>query len=412
MNHEHEQGHTSSTAAARAAMTDDDAIEPGQSSRSALLRKPEHAVASGLLQRKARDPNGVADGAEHAVATASSSGGASLPAALMRKFEGSLSTDLSSVRIHTGDDSARAADAVGAKAYTMGNDIHFGSGHYAPSSSSGQHLLAHEVAHTVQQSGGVKRMQFKLDVSSPGDDLEHEADRAADAMISGEPATVARASRLSRHALQRSFITSLAQDEWSSVVEAVPHAIEASQITSAQAAKKVKNKKAKKRKLKIGGEIVSGGPLSDVDIDNINKASQTVPEKFKRYLAYSDIIKVGGSLAWRANNPGNLRDAPSKLRTVRGSVGKFAAFATMTMGRAAQKELYLNHYGSKTVRAAIKRLTPPSENNTARYLKRLADAGIDLNKSVESQIDKLMSAVEENEGMIHGVEIQRSSASQ
>jgi hypothetical protein len=166
-----------------------DTVEPGQSSRSALLRKPDHAVASGLVQRKARDANGVADGAEHAVSAASLSSGSPLPDTLMRKFESSLGADLSGVRIHTGGASERAADAVGAKAYTMGNDIHFGAGHYDPSSPGGQHLLAHEVAHTVQQSGEPQRMQFQLEVSSPGDSLEHEADRAADAMVAGGPAT-------------------------------------------------------------------------------------------------------------------------------------------------------------------------------------------------------------------------------
>jgi len=200
MNHEHEQRHASSTAAT---VAHNDTIEPGQSSRSALLRKPDHAVASGLVQRKARDANGVADGADHAVSAASSSSGSPLPDVLMRKFESSLGADLSDVRIHTGAASERAADAVGAKAYTMGNDIHFGAGHYDPSSSGGQHLLAHEIAHTVQQSGGVQRMQLKLKVSSPGDSLEHEADRAADARIVGETAALSSALGLSRHALQR-----------------------------------------------------------------------------------------------------------------------------------------------------------------------------------------------------------------
>jgi hypothetical protein len=197
---EYEQSHASLTVAT---VAHNDTIEPGQSSRSSLLRKLDHAVASGLVQRKARDANGVADGAEHAVAAASSSSGSPLPDTLMRKFEGSLGADLSGVRVHTGGASERAAGAVGAKAYTMGNDIHFGAGHYDPSSSGGQHLLAHEVAHTVQQSSRAQRVQFKLDVSSPGDSLEHEADRAAEAMVSGGAATVSGATRLSRYALQR-----------------------------------------------------------------------------------------------------------------------------------------------------------------------------------------------------------------
>lgn len=196
MGNEYEQSRAISPAAEVA--HDHDTVEPGQSSRSALLRKSDHAVASGLVQRRARDANGVAEGAEHAVSVASSSSGSPLPDTLMRKFESSLGADLSGVRVHTGGDSERAADAVGAKAYTMGNDIHFGASHYDPSSSGGQHLLAHEVAHTVQQSGGAQRMQFKLEVSSPGDSLEHEADRAADAMVSGGAATVSGASGLSR----------------------------------------------------------------------------------------------------------------------------------------------------------------------------------------------------------------------
>jgi hypothetical protein len=186
MNHEREQSHARSPEP-DAPRNDD--VEPGQASRSALLRKPDHAIASGLVQRKARDANGVAEGADEAVATASSSSGSPLPDTLMRKFESSLGADLGGVRVHSGEGSAAANDAVGAKAYTIGQDIHFGAGQYDPSSQEGEHLLAHEVAHTVQQSGGAQRMQFKLAVSSPGDHLEHEADRAAEAMVIGAPAS-------------------------------------------------------------------------------------------------------------------------------------------------------------------------------------------------------------------------------
>jgi hypothetical protein len=132
---------------------------------------------------------------QHAVAAAErGSSGAPLPHTLMRKFEGSLGSDLSGVRIHTGGASERAAEAVGALAYTTGNHIHFGRGRYEPASTAGQHLLAHEIAHTVQQSGSTTHRQFELEVSSPGDPLEQEADRAADAMVSGASAIVPAAS--------------------------------------------------------------------------------------------------------------------------------------------------------------------------------------------------------------------------
>jgi hypothetical protein len=94
---------------------------------------------------------------------------------------------------------------------------------------------------------------------------------------------------------------------------------------------------------------------------------------------------------------------------VHGASGMFAVFATMADGRAAQKSLYETKYGSMTVKAAITKLTPPSENDTEKYLKQLASAGVDLDKDVASQIDLLMSAVEANEGMIVGTEVPRSA---
>jgi hypothetical protein len=168
-----------------------DDLGPGRGTPSAQLRTPREPIASGLIQRKAeRDGNGVAGDAATAVDTAASSSGAPLPETLQRKFESSLGTDLSSVRVHTGGASETAAHAVGAQAYTVGQDIHFGAGKFDPSSSAGEHLLAHEVAHTVQQRGGSGGPQFKLEVSTPHDAAEHEADRAADAMIVGERAAV------------------------------------------------------------------------------------------------------------------------------------------------------------------------------------------------------------------------------
>ena len=167
--------------------TGDPVVAPGRGTRSQDLVGPTGPMPSGILMRKAHAGAGVADGAEAAVGRASSSSGNALPHELRGKFEGSLGTDLSSVRVHTGDDSAAAADAVGARAYTIGDAIHFGAGQYDPASSGGQHLLAHEVAHTVQQRGGSPHRQHKLAVSSAGDGFEAEADRAADAMTSGAP---------------------------------------------------------------------------------------------------------------------------------------------------------------------------------------------------------------------------------
>ena len=76
---------------------------------------------------------------------ASGAGGEQLPADVRGDFEASLGTDLSSVRVHQDD-----AKHAGAKAYTVGQDIHFAPGQYDPQSKAGKQLLAHEVAHTQQ----------------------------------------------------------------------------------------------------------------------------------------------------------------------------------------------------------------------------------------------------------------------
>jgi len=84
-------------------------------------------------------------------ANPASSGGAPLPTALRDEVESRFGHDFSHVRVHTNDDAARAASSVQARAYTLGNDIVFGAGEYAPATARGQRLLAHELAHVVQQ---------------------------------------------------------------------------------------------------------------------------------------------------------------------------------------------------------------------------------------------------------------------
>jgi hypothetical protein len=177
---------------------------PGKKTLTQQIGPSINSVAdrvASVLQRRGDGAAGVADSAEaeSAVATASSSTGAPLRSDVRERFEGSLGADLSGVRVHTGDDSAAAAKSVGAKAYATGNDIHFAQGMYQPDDPFGLHLLAHEVAHTVQQSGGgFAARQHKLEVSEAGDAAEVEADHAADAMVHGAPAIISSASGIQR----------------------------------------------------------------------------------------------------------------------------------------------------------------------------------------------------------------------
>lgn len=81
------------------------------------------------------------------------SGGRPLTPGMRREFESNFDTDLSSVRIHEGAAASSAADAFGAQAFTIGSDIAFAPGKFAPSTRAGHHLLAHELAHVVQRAG-------------------------------------------------------------------------------------------------------------------------------------------------------------------------------------------------------------------------------------------------------------------
>ena len=67
--------------------------------------------------------------------------------------------DFSRVRIHADAKAAESAQAIGARAYTVGRDIVFGAGQYAPRTSAGQRLLAHELTHVLQQNGRAVSLQ-------------------------------------------------------------------------------------------------------------------------------------------------------------------------------------------------------------------------------------------------------------
>jgi len=81
-------------------------------------------------------------------------GGQSLPADTRDFFESRFGHDFGDVRIHTDSRAMASSAAINAHAYTAGNHIVFNEGRYSPEGSEGKQLLAHELTHVVQQSGG------------------------------------------------------------------------------------------------------------------------------------------------------------------------------------------------------------------------------------------------------------------
>ncbi|MGL4611888.1 MAG: DUF4157 domain-containing protein [Trueperaceae bacterium] len=104
-------------------------------------------------------------------------------------MESRFGHDFSSVRVHTDAKAAESARATHASALTVGQDILFSSGHYNPKTFAGRDLLAHELAHVVQQEKG-------NDDGTSTNALEFEANRTAQTTSSGQPTQVSLSAPL------------------------------------------------------------------------------------------------------------------------------------------------------------------------------------------------------------------------
>jgi hypothetical protein len=118
--------------------------------------------------------------------------GAPLDAAVRGRMEPRFGHSFADVRVHADGRAAESARAVGAHAYAAGTHVVFGAGRYAPGSAEGERLIAHELAHVVQQRGAPPSLQPSLVIGAAGDAAEREADAAAARVMAGGSAEVAR----------------------------------------------------------------------------------------------------------------------------------------------------------------------------------------------------------------------------
>lgn len=89
---------------------------------------------------------------------ASKGGGSPLPGTIRAFMEPRFGADFGKVRVHTGSEATHLNRNINAQAFTHGQDIYFNEGRYNPGTDSGKKLLAHELTHTIQQSGSSKRI--------------------------------------------------------------------------------------------------------------------------------------------------------------------------------------------------------------------------------------------------------------
>ncbi len=152
----------------------DDGLPPGRGEHDPSAR------AEGPIDRLQDDAgnHAVADLLEHgahdlpAVRRGLSTPGTPLDARTRVDMEARQGHDLRDVRLHRGEEAARSAEALNAEAYTAGSDVVLGSGAPHPGSEQGSRLLAHELAHVVQQRGTAQS-------GRPPGSFEAQADAAA-----------------------------------------------------------------------------------------------------------------------------------------------------------------------------------------------------------------------------------------
>jgi hypothetical protein len=188
------------------------------------MEQPSTASAGGepiVVQRKESAEPGTGGMAAAAVGHArENSAGAPLDAGTRGKMEGAFGADFSSVRVHTDGTAGDAAKDLNAHAFASGSDIYFNQGKYQPGSEGGDRLIAHELAHVVQTGGGgggaaTKTEPGAVSVSSASDAAEHAADRAAEAVVTGQPVgDVGKASAGTVHRDAIGDLQSAADGNW------------------------------------------------------------------------------------------------------------------------------------------------------------------------------------------------------
>jgi Domain of unknown function (DUF4157) len=133
-------------------------------------------------------------------------------------MESGFGAKFNDVHVHADENAAESAASLRADAYTTGRDIYFASGKYAPKSSEGQRLLAHELAHTIQQGqgtpSGAAQNQRGVAVASATDPLEREADRASEEILQNRRASVTEGALGSHPKIQQQPAKSPPVPDW------------------------------------------------------------------------------------------------------------------------------------------------------------------------------------------------------
>lgn len=149
--------------------------------------------------------------------------GSPLPRELRPSLERAFRRPLENVRVHTGTQSQIAADAIGARAFTVGHDIHLGSEGLRTSGKERRQLLTHEVVHTLQQGSGTHE---SLKVGEPDDAHERQAERLSSALPSLVRETIGHSpGGVAQRAMHRAHFGEFEDNAYAEVTNAAGDAI-------------------------------------------------------------------------------------------------------------------------------------------------------------------------------------------
>ena len=284
--------------------------------------------------------------------------------------------DFSKVRIHADERAAESARSVGARAYTVGKNVVFNTNQFAPQTRSGLHLLAHELAHVVQQQGGAGAEP----VASASPEQEHEAGDLADAVTSSE--------RSVAPALRSGPVLAMETDGESPPPPSTP--AEPMNTATAEREREV--------------EAVESGK--------------------KSYVLYQLEVRFDGSSSWLANNPGNM-DSTANTDSWGAYEGKklkwgqhgFAIFPSEDVGLAAVRSFLRKFQSERDISLMMNLFAPAGDQNDPEgYANKVAKAlGVPVSTQVKTlnddQIATFALEIKKAEGWIVGKSVPRGDPS-
>lgn len=154
-----------------------------------------------------------------------------------------------------------------------------------------------------------------------------------------------------------------------------------------------------------GGQIAAGSTPTGAGTATRVKAGTAGVQGSNNYVVYESAVRVGGTRAWRNNNPGNIvRGSFTQNHGDIGTDGRFAIFPDEATGMAALLALLLTStYQSLTIKDAIFKYAPPNENDSDAYVKFIQQqTGLDITRQMSSlntdELNSVAGAIQVQEG--------------